>query len=76
MIKNTLLAFVLISFFAASNSAYAYSYECTVYFYSGTEAYKYSFDLDRYDSKYAERLLKKQLKAEGKDPQSVSCAVY
>ncbi len=63
-------------FLTLSNSAFAYKYECTVFFYSGNQAHKYSFELDRYDSKYGEQLLKQKLKSQGKDPQSVSCAVY
>lgn len=64
------------SFLFISTSAYAYTYECTVYFYSSAEAHKYSFELDRYDSKIGERVLRDRLQSEGKDPQSISCAVY
>jgi hypothetical protein len=72
IITNTLT----LVFLTLSNNAFAYKYECTVFFYISNQAHKYQFNLDKYDSRYGERLLRQQLKSEGKDPQSVSCAVY
>lgn len=73
--KNLRFTFFAVMLTIISPSVFAFKYECTVYYYSGLGGEKYTFNLDKYDSTYGERILKEKLKSQGKDPKSVSCAV-